>query len=95
MVAWLELKNCPFCGGEPNRHINMVDRRADGFNSFFRHIVCDDCGSSGPVMQDNLISDSIGERWNARASLADAPESPKPKNTGIRDQKQIGDDYEA
>ena len=50
----MEIKNCPFCGGEP----------VCSFHTLISYIWCDDCGHIVSAM----TPDEVTEKWNAETS---------------------------
>lgn len=63
----VELKPCPFCGGEAK----LVDFR-DGANIIWRVVECQTCGAKGPGIPKGIaIDDAIRMQWNRRADHED------------------------
>lgn len=73
MSVWDELKNCPFCDGEPSLTTSIKGEFT------FVKVVCKRCGATGPryvsteilASAKDVANDAIcmlaAERWNRRA----------------------------
>lgn len=59
-VKMIELKPCPFCGGEP-----VIERL--GTRKVSCIIVCEDCGC---LLETNETNENCGCQWNIRGSPA-------------------------
>lgn len=55
MTKRMNLLPCPFCGGN-DYHVEYSDR------SDLYHIICDNCGASGPTCK----REELQKRWNKR-----------------------------
>lgn len=60
----IELKTCPFCGGEAKLHIQSDDCMKEAI------IICEDCGVNSRIFSDIILGDffidEITKAWNRR-----------------------------
>lgn len=74
MTAPIELKPCPFCGGEARLDQRVTQSLWNSGDAVFSHAACDDCDISGQDFCDDPDGEEAIEWWNRRAQPASAPE---------------------
>ena len=63
-----ELKNCPFCGGEP-------EIKQDCFRPEFYHVNCKTAACNGHIFYPHRTLEEAITAWNTRADLPPAPKA--------------------
>jgi Lar family restriction alleviation protein len=74
MTDTIEVKPCPFCGGEARLDQRVTQSLWNSNDAVFSHVDCDECDISGQDFCDDPDGEEAIEWWNRRAQPASVPD---------------------
>lgn len=66
---YIELKHCPFCGGEAHMSGDQIDYKIRGHRNKFAFVSCHKCGVEGPVKYGASCRKTAATAWNKRVKV--------------------------